>query len=56
MTGIDIAKKLHAGGYTSLFLFTGWDLDSFKEGDIPDYMTVILKTDTDKIRLALTGK
>lgn len=56
MTGVDVAKKLHEAGYTELFLFTGWDLDSFEDGDIPLYMTMILKTDTDEIKRVLAGK
>ena len=58
MNGIDIAKKLHAAGYTELFLLTGWDRDSFGEDGkevLPDYLTMILKTDSENIRHMLVN-
>lgn len=45
--GIDIAKDLHELGFTRLYLLSG---DVFKPGEIPDYLTVILKTQIDNIR------
>ena len=58
MNGIDIAKQLHASGYTRLFLLTGWQLDNFGEDGkdaIPEYLAMILKTDSDKIKQMLAG-
>jgi PAS domain S-box-containing protein len=45
--GIDFAKNLHELGFTRLYLLSG---DTFKPGEIPSYLTVIIKTDIDKIR------
>lgn len=45
--GVDIAKNLHELGFTRLYLLSG---DTFKPGEIPSYLTVILKTEIDKIR------
>lgn len=45
--GIDLAKQLHAAGYTHLYLLSGKD---FEAGEVPDYLTVIMKMDTDKIQ------
>lgn len=42
--GIGIAEKLHAKGFTRLFLLSG---ESFS---VPDYLTLILKSDKEKIR------
>lgn len=44
MNGIEVAAKLHDLGYTQLYLFSG---DSFAPGELPDYLTAILKTDPD---------
>ena len=44
--GIELAKQLHENDYISLYLFSGKD---FVDGDVPDYLTVILKTDTDNL-------
>lgn len=44
INGIDLAKKLHEKGYNSLYLFSG---RNFKKSEIPDYLTVIIKTDID---------
>jgi len=42
--GIEIAKQLHDQGYTNLFLLSGQNFS------VPDYLTLILKTDKEKIR------
>ena len=42
--GIEIAKRLHEKGFTRLFLLFG---EAFA---VPDYLTLILKTDREKIR------
>jgi PAS domain S-box-containing protein len=45
--GIEIAKDLHDLGFTRLYVLSG---DTFKPEEIPSYLTVILKTQIDKIR------
>lgn len=47
LTGIDLAKMLHEKGYKKLYLLTG---DVLKWEDIPDYITVILKSDPDAVK------
>ena len=42
--GVSIAKKLHEFGYTNLFLLSG------EEFVVPDYLTLILKSDREKIK------
>lgn len=42
--GIGIAEKLHEKGYTNLFLLSG---ESFS---VPDYLTLVLKIDKEKIK------
>jgi ActR/RegA family two-component response regulator len=54
INGVDIAKILHKAGYTKLYLFTGWDKDTLEGYGIPDYLTVLFKTDTDKVIKVLT--
>lgn len=44
--GIEIAKKLHDMGYTSLYLLSGERVDA---NEIPGYLDPILKTDLDKL-------
>lgn len=51
ITGIELAVKLHESGFTNLYLFSGTDFSNDKT--IPDYLTTILKTDTDKIKSLL---
>ncbi|HBY55771.1 MAG TPA: hypothetical protein DEG23_03035, partial [Coxiellaceae bacterium] len=46
MNGIELAKQLHEKGYTRLYLLSGKD---FEEKQTPDYLTTVIKTDTDKI-------
>jgi signal transduction histidine kinase len=46
MTGLDLAKKLHAAGYTRLYMLSGKD---FKREEIPNYLTVIVKSDTETL-------
>lgn len=53
ITGVDIAEELHEAGYTKLYLITGWDRDTLAEYEVPDYLTVLLKTDTDEVLQAL---
>jgi hypothetical protein len=47
LRGIDIAKQLHAQGYTQLYLLSG---ENFQPGEVPDYLTVIMKTDIDRFK------
>ena len=42
--GFELAKQLKEMGYTKLYLFTG---RNFEKGEVPDYLTVILKSDID---------
>lgn len=42
--GIGIAEKLHAKGFTRLFLLSG------EQFDVPDYLKLILKSDKEKIK------
>ena len=44
INGIDLAKKLYECGYNNLYLFSG---KNFKKSEIPDYLTIIIKTDID---------
>jgi len=46
MNGIDLAKQLHEAGYTKLYLLSG---TTFKKGETPDYLTVLLKGDMDAL-------
>ncbi len=50
MTGIELAKQLNKAGYTHLYLFTG---EGFIENKVPDYLTVIVKGDTDTLNKLL---
>lgn len=45
VNGISIAEKLHKNGYTNLFLLSGEIIENK-----PDYLKVILKTDTSALR------
>jgi DNA-binding response OmpR family regulator len=47
ITGIDVAKELHQKGYTRLYLLSGDVLDRVT---VPDYITVILKSDPDAVK------
>jgi PAS domain S-box-containing protein len=47
MKGLDVAEKLHALGYTRLFLLSG---DAFKKEEVPAYLIAILKTDLEGIK------
>lgn len=44
--GINLAKQLHENGYTNLYLLSGKDFDA---NEVPSYLTVISKIDTDKL-------
>jgi FixJ family two-component response regulator/anti-sigma regulatory factor (Ser/Thr protein kinase) len=44
--GIELAKQLNEAGYTKLYLLSG---KTFEDGEIPDYLTVLLKGDTDAL-------
>lgn len=46
-SGIEVAEKLHALGYTELCLLTG---NMFREGQLPAYLTVVSKMDLDLIQ------
>lgn len=46
--GWDIAQQLYNWGYTHLYLLSGEDFDN-SGTSIPDYLTVILKTDTERL-------
>lgn len=52
--GIEIAQELHEEGYTSLYLFSGEDFRFNQDTVIPDYLTVILKSDIDMLLEILT--
>ncbi len=41
-TGLEIAEKLHAQGFTQLFILSG---EPFNKSDIPSYVTLIEKTE-----------
>jgi PAS domain S-box-containing protein len=47
LKGLGVAKELHARGYTRLYLLSG---EAFKEGEIPDYLTVIGKNDVERLK------
>ena len=44
--GRGLAEKLHKDGFKKLYLFSGTE---FGKGEVPDYLTVILKTDIDSL-------
>lgn len=44
MSGVEVGEKLHALGYNKLYLFSG---DMFQPGELPDYLTAVLKGDAD---------
>jgi FixJ family two-component response regulator len=46
INGIELAQHLYEKGYNNLYLFSGKD---FAPSEIPEYLQVILKTDTDKL-------
>lgn len=45
VNGVTVAARLHDQGYTNLFLISGEDVPGK-----PDYLTVILKTDSEKLQ------
>ncbi len=47
LKGLDVAKELHARGYQHLYLLSG---EAFGTGDIPSYLTVIGKSDIERIK------
>lgn len=49
--GLEIARTLHKKGYTNLYMLTGEALDP---STIPDYLTVILKNEEEKIKNMIT--
>ena len=50
INGIELAKQLNEAGYTKLYLLSG---RNFCEGEIPDYLEVLLKGDMDNIEKTL---
>lgn len=46
LSGIDLAKQLYEMGFTQLYLISGKD---FEKDEIPNYVTVIAKTDIEDI-------
>lgn len=42
--GITLAEKLHAKGFTKLFLLSGQNFN------VPDYLQLVLKSNKEKIR------
>jgi PAS domain S-box-containing protein len=46
ITGMDVAQKLHEHGFHHLYLLTGDDTKK----SVPDYLTVIIKTDTERLK------
>lgn len=51
ITGIDLVKQLYVQGYENLYLFSGKDYSN--DSNVPWYLTLILKTDIDKIKYIL---
>ena len=49
--GVELVKSLYEDGYKKLYLFTGYARDSL--GNIPNYLTVMLKGDLDAIDVLL---
>ena len=47
MNGIELAKALHALGYSQLYLLSG---SVFAPGELPDYLTALVKSDADFVR------
>jgi PAS domain S-box-containing protein len=47
ISGVEFAEELHIKGYTRLYLLSG---KTFKNKQLPCYLTVILKTDIDQIK------
>jgi hypothetical protein len=47
LKGLDIAKELHERGYQYLYLLSG---EVFGVGSVPSYLTVIEKTDVDRLK------
>lgn len=52
LNGFDVAKQLHEQGFTRLYLFSGRD---FEKSEVPNYLTVILKTDIDALSKLAEG-
>lgn len=46
INGIDVCKALYDKGFTNYYLYSGME---FKVGELPNYIKLISKTDTDKI-------
>ncbi|CAL7959834.1 Sensor protein [Gammaproteobacteria bacterium] len=46
LSGFDVLKQLREHGFTRLYLFSGRE---FEKNEIPDYLTVIMKTDIDTL-------
>lgn len=44
MSGVDLAKSLHALGYSQLYLLSG---STFAPGELPEYLTAVVKSDAD---------
>ena len=50
ITGFDLARELHAKGFTRLYIFSGKE---FEAGAVPDYLTTVMKGDLEALsRLA----
>jgi PAS domain S-box-containing protein len=47
VNGVELAKELHAMGYTQLYLITG---DTFAPGDLPEYLAELGKSGIEKIK------
>lgn len=47
LKGLDIAKELHELGYHQLYLLSG---EVFGVDDVPSYLTIIEKTDTERLK------
>lgn len=50
LTGLEIAKQLHASDYNNIYLITG---KVFALGEVPDYITLIPKGDMDALNKAI---
>ncbi|MEI8055385.1 MAG: PAS domain-containing sensor histidine kinase [bacterium] len=52
LSGFDVLKKLHELGFTKLYLFSGMPFD---KSEIPDYVTVVMKSDMDALTKLIDG-
>jgi hypothetical protein len=53
LKGLDVAKELHERGYQHLYLLSG---EAFGTGDVPAYLTVIGKTDIERLKKIVSSQ